>query len=117
MREGLREQRLPHPPLKLPSQPPIPRETMPKPSTSDQQQAHFHRVKNIIQQEEMWERVPEHARDFSPENLENLVKYAYFAGFIDMSQVIRLLFLKKGERSHILHKWYEDIRDKGCWLC
>jgi hypothetical protein len=90
---------------------------MPHPSSADQQQAHFHLVKSIIQQEDMWERVPEHARDFSPENLENLVKYAYFAGFIDMSQVIRLLFLKKGERSKLLHKWYEEIRDKGCWLC
>jgi hypothetical protein len=25
--------------------------------------------------------------------------------------------LKKGERSKLLHKWYEEIRDKGCWLC
>jgi hypothetical protein len=90
---------------------------MPKPSSLDQQQGHFNLVKNIIQQEEMWERVPEYAKDFSPENLENLVKYAYFAGFIDMSQVIRLLFLKRGERQQLLTKWYEDIRDKGCWLC
>jgi len=34
-----------------------------------------------------------------------------------MSQVIRLLFLKKGEKSRLLHKWYEEIREKGCWLC
>jgi hypothetical protein len=86
-------------------------------STPDQQLAHFQLVKNIIQQEELWERVPEHAREFSSENLENLVKYAYFAGFIDMRQVIRLLFLERGERSQLLHKWYEEIRDKGCWLC
>jgi hypothetical protein len=65
----------------------------------------------------MWERVPEHAKEFSAINLENLVKYAYFAGFIDMGQVLRLLFLKKGERAHILHKWYEEIREMGCWLC
>jgi len=90
---------------------------MPKPSTPEEQQVHYHLVKEIIQKEDMWERVPDYAKDFSPENLENLVKYAYFAGFIDMSQVIRLLFLKKGERAKILHKWYEEIRDKGCWLC
>jgi hypothetical protein len=90
---------------------------MPHPSTLDQQQAHFHLVRDIIQQEDMWERVPEQSKDFSLVNLENLVKYAYFAGFIDMSQVIRLLFLKKGEKSHLLHKWYEQIREQGCWLC
>jgi hypothetical protein len=60
---------------------------------------------------------PGASRDFSPNNLENLVKYAYFAGFIDMSQVIRLLFLKRGERSQLLHKWYEEIRENGCWPC
>ena len=90
---------------------------MPNPSTSEQQLAHYHLAKDIIQEEDMWERVPDYAKEFSPENLENLVKYAYFAGFIDMSQVIRLLFLKKGERAQILHKWYEEIREMGCWLC
>jgi hypothetical protein len=90
---------------------------MPNPSTPEEQQAHYHLVKEIIQSEEMWERVPEHAKDFSLESLENLVKYAYFAGFIDMSQVLRLLFLKRKERAMILHKWYEEIREKGCWLC
>jgi hypothetical protein len=90
---------------------------MPHPNTTEEQQAHFHLVKGIIQEEGLWERVPEHSKKFSAENLENLVKYAYFAGFIDMKQVIQLLFLKKGERAHLLHKWYEDIREKGCWLC
>ena len=90
---------------------------MPQPSTPEQQLAHYHLVKDIIQQEDMWERVPEHAKDFSPESLENLVKYAYFAGFIDMSQVLRLLFLEKRERSKLLTRWYEEIREKGCWLC
>jgi len=90
---------------------------MPHPSTPEQQLAHYQQVKEIIEAEDFWERVPEHARDFSPNNLENLVNYAYFAGFIDMSQVIRLLFLKRGERSQLLHKWYEEIRENGCWLC
>jgi hypothetical protein len=90
---------------------------MPQPKTPEQQLAHYHLVKEIILQEEMWERVPEHAKYFSPESLENLVKYAYFAGFIDMSQVLRLLFLDKKERSRLLTKWYEEIREKGCWLC
>jgi len=90
---------------------------MPQPNTPEQQLAHYHLVKEIIQQEDMWERVPEHAKEFSLESLENLVKYAYFAGFIDMSQVLRLLFLEKRERSKLLTRWYEEIREKGCWLC
>jgi hypothetical protein len=90
---------------------------MSHPSTIEQQQAHYSQVADLIRQEDMWERVPEKDRQFSPANLETLVKYAYFAGFIDMSQVIRLLFLQKGEKSRLLHKWYEEIREKGCWLC
>ena len=43
----------------------------------------------------MWERVPERAREFSPENLEGLVKFAYFGGFIDMAGVRRLLVVDK----------------------
>ncbi|MBW1991069.1 MAG: hypothetical protein JRI59_02890 [Deltaproteobacteria bacterium] len=90
---------------------------MPHEATLEQQKHHYDRVKEIIQQEEMWERVPEPARQFSPENLENLVKYAYFGGFIDSRQVNQLLFLKKGEFRRLLAKWYEEIRKKGCWLC
>ena len=90
---------------------------MPHEVTVEQMQGHYDWVKEIIQQEDMWERVPDHSRDFSPENLENLVKYAYFGGFIDSSQVSRLLFLKKGEFRQVLMRWYEEIREKGCWLC
>ena len=90
---------------------------MPKPSTPDQQQAHFHLVKNIIQQEEMWERVPDYAKDFSRENLENLVKFAYFGGFIDMFRVRELLLLEKKEIRHLRTRWYEEVREQGCWLC
>jgi len=90
---------------------------MPNPSIPEQQRAHYQQVREIIEAEDFWERVPEHAREFSPDNLENLVKYAYFAGFIAMSQVLRLLFLERGERSQLLRKWYEEIREQGCWLC
>ena len=45
----------------------------------------------------MWERVPERAREFSPENLEGLVKFAYFGGFIDMAGVRRLLVVDKAD--------------------
>ena len=45
----------------------------------------------------MWERVPERAREFSPENLEGLVKFAYFGGFIDMAGVRRLLMVDKAD--------------------
>ncbi len=75
-------------------------------------------VKEIIQAEDMWERVPEWAREFSPENLEGLVKFAYFGGFIDMAAVRRLLQVtgRDGIRN-LIQKWYEEVREQGCWLC
>ena len=80
-------------------------------------EAHFRQVRGIIQAEEMWERVPERARQFSPENLEGLVKFAYFGGFIDMAGVRRLLMEDKPKMRHLLVKWYEEVREQGCWLC
>jgi hypothetical protein len=74
-------------------------------------------VREIIQAEEMWERVPERARKFSPENLEGLVKFAYFGGFIDMAGVRRLLLVDKPTARQLLVKWYEEVREQGCWLC
>ena len=62
-----------------------------------QLRSNFARVREIIQAEEMWERVPEWAREFSPENLEGLVKFAYFGGFIDTAGVRRLLLVDKTE--------------------
>jgi hypothetical protein len=79
--------------------------------------AHFQQVQEIIQAEEMWERVPEASREFSLKNLEDLVKFAYFAGFLDMAQVRRLLFLEKQEVRGLIARWYEEVREKGCWLC
>ena len=79
--------------------------------------AHFHRVREIIQAEEMWERVPERAREFSPENLEGLVKFAYFGGFVDMAGVRWLLLVDKPTARQLLVKWYEEVREQGCWLC
>jgi hypothetical protein len=83
----------------------------------EQLQNHFVRVSEIIQAEEMWERVPEAARQFSPQNLEDLVKFAYFAGFIDMGEVRQFLLLDKREVRLRLSRWYDEIREKGCWLC
>lgn len=80
-------------------------------------QDHFARVSEIIQAEEMWERVPDWAREFSPKNLEGLVKFAYFGGFIDMAGVRRFLLLDKREGRGLLVKWYEEVRQQGCWLC
>ena len=77
----------------------------------------FRQVRGIIQAEEMWERVPERARKFSPENLEGLVKFAYFGGFIDMAGVRRLLLVDKPTARQLLIKWYEEVREQGCWLC
>lgn len=66
----------------------------------------------------MWERVPEWARGFSPENLEGLVKFAYFGGFIDTAGVRRLLLVSDKKEMHRLRtKWYEEVREQGCWLC
>jgi len=42
-------------------------------------------VRAVIQGEEEWERVPQEAQEFSPENLENLATFAYFGGFIDLA--------------------------------
>jgi hypothetical protein len=80
-------------------------------------EAHYHQVKAIIQGEDMWERVPEWARQFSLENLEGLVKFAYFGGFIDMARARRLLLIDRQEIRQLLTKWYEEIREQGCWLC
>ena len=78
---------------------------------------HFLQVRSIIEAEEMWERVPEWAREFSPENLEGLVKFAYFGGFIDMAGVRRLLVVDQPTARQLLVKWYEEVREQGCWLC
>ncbi len=80
-------------------------------------EANFHRIKKIIQEEEMWERVPEECREFSVENLWALVKFSYFGGFIDVGQVRELLLLERGQFRRILPQWYEEVRQKGCWLC
>ena len=82
-----------------------------------QLEGHFRQVRSIIEAEEMWERVPERAREFSPENLEGLVKFAYFGGFIDMAGVRRLLAVDKPTARQLLVKWYEEVREQGCWLC
>jgi len=80
-------------------------------------ESHFHQVKSIIEAQDMWERVPERARHFSPDNLEGLVKFAYFGGFIDMAKARRLLLVDRQGIRGLLTKWYEEIREQGCWLC
>ena len=80
-------------------------------------ESHFHQVKFIIEAEDMWERVPECARYFSAENLEGAVKFAYFGGFIDIARARRLLLVDRQGISQLLTKWYEEIRQQGCWLC
>jgi hypothetical protein len=80
-------------------------------------ESHFQQVKEIIQAEDMWERVPERARNFSPKNLEDLVKFAYFGGFIDMAKARRFLLVDRQGIRGLLTKWYEEIREQGCWLC
>jgi hypothetical protein len=78
---------------------------------------HFRQVRQIIQAEDMWERVPAGFQSFSPENLEGLVKFAYFGGFIDMATVRRFLLVDRQGIRQLLAKWYEEVREQGCWLC
>jgi hypothetical protein len=87
------------------------------PGHLEQLRGNFDRVSKIIQMEDMWERVPEWAREFSPGNLEGLVKFAYFGGFIDTAGVRRLLLLDKTEIQRLRLKWYAEVREQGCWLC
>ena len=87
------------------------------PEPQEKLRIHFARVKEIIQAEEMWDRVPERAREFSPENLEGLVKFAYFGGFITMAGVRKFLLVDKKEINRLRARWYEEVREQGCWLC
>jgi hypothetical protein len=80
-------------------------------------ESHYQQVKSIIQDQEMWERVPDWAQHFSPENLEGLVKFAYFGGFIDMARARRFLLIDRQGIRQLLTKWYEEVREQGCWLC
>lgn len=80
-------------------------------------QQNFELVKQIIAEQEMLERVPPDCLTFSPENLEALVKFAYFAGFIQLGQARDLLLLPKEMLKPQLRKWYDEIRQQGCWLC
>ncbi|MBW1916432.1 MAG: hypothetical protein JRI57_00210 [Deltaproteobacteria bacterium] len=79
--------------------------------------ANFAKIKEIISDQEMLERVPSEVLEFSPAHLEDLVKYAYFGGFIDMGDVRRLLLLERRQLQQRLMAWYEEVREKGCWLC
>ncbi len=78
---------------------------------------HFEQIKQIINDQEMLERVPVEYLEFSSQHLEDLVKFAYFAGFIQLGEARQLLLLPKEELKPRLRRWYEEIREKGCWLC
>ncbi len=78
---------------------------------------HFERVKQIIADQEMLERVPAEHLEYSPQHLEDLVKFAYFGGFIQLGEARQFLLLPKAELKPRLRQWYEEIRKNGCWLC
>jgi hypothetical protein len=90
---------------------------MPAPQPDGRLAARFAEVQGIIQAEDLWERVPGEARECSPANLNKLVKFAYFGGFIDLAGARRLLEVERRAMRQILLKWYEEIREQGCWLC
>ncbi len=64
---------------------------MATPETLEQLKVHFPQINEIIQAEDMRERAPEAARQFFPQNLEDLEKFACFGGFIDLATARRLL--------------------------
>jgi hypothetical protein len=78
---------------------------------------HFATIKQIIAEQDMLERVPADHLEFSPQNLEDLVKFAYFGGFIQLGEARQLLLLPKEAIKPRLRQWYEEIRENGCWLC
>jgi hypothetical protein len=78
---------------------------------------HFELVKQIIAEQDMLERVPAEFLAFSPQHLEDLVKFAYFGGFIQLGQARELLLLPKEAMKPRLRQWYEEVRENGCWLC
>jgi hypothetical protein len=78
---------------------------------------HFEQVKQIIADQEMLERVPAGHLEFSPQHLEDLVKFAFFGGFIQLGEARQFLLLPKEELKPRLRQWYEEVREKGCWLC
>ncbi|AEB09868.1 hypothetical protein [Desulfobacca acetoxidans] len=82
-----------------------------------QLQHHFELVKEIIAKQDMLSRVPEEYLVFSFQHLEDLVKFAYFAGFIQLGEARQFLLLPKEAMRPRLRQWYEEIREKGCWLC
>ena len=88
------------------------------PEQLQQLRGNFVRAREIIQAEDLWERVPGWAREFSLRNLEGLVKFAYFGGFLDMTGVRRLLLVNGKKKINRLRiRWYKEVREQGCWLC
>jgi hypothetical protein len=77
----------------------------------------FEYIKEVIASQDMLERVPSEFLAFSPEHLEDLVKFAYFGGFIQLGEARQLLLLPKDAMKPRLRQWYEEVREKGCWLC
>jgi hypothetical protein len=85
--------------------------------TEAQLRRHFEQVKQIIAEQEMLARVPTAHLEFSLQYLEDLVKFAYFGGFIQFGEARQLLLLPKEALKPRLRQWYEEVREKGCWLC
>jgi hypothetical protein len=87
------------------------------PSDEAKLRHHFELVKQIIAEQDMLERVPAEFLKFTPQHLEDLVKFAYFGGFIQLGEARQLLLLPKEAIKPRLRQWYEEVREKGCWLC
>jgi hypothetical protein len=83
----------------------------------DKLRHYFQVIKQIIADQEMLERVPAEYLEFSSQHLEDLVKFAYFGGFIQLGEARELLLLPKEAMKPRLRQWYEEVRENGCWLC
>ena len=79
------------------------------PEDEAQLEGHFRPGEDIIQAEECGSGCRKGPRN-SPENLEGLVKFAYFGGFIDMAGVRRFLWWTKSRPSHC---WPSGTRRSG----
>ncbi len=90
---------------------------MTSPDVESKLKKHFELIKKIIIEQDMLTRVPAEYLVFSSENLEALVKFAYFGGFIQLGEARQLLLLPKEAMKPRLRQWYEEVREKGCWLC
>ncbi len=53
----------------------------------------------------------------SLDNLTYLVKFAYLTGLITKAEIRDYLVLDRTQVKHLVRKWYDEHRRKGCGMC